>query len=395
MSRVKAECCFHSVGQGLFYSGIISKYASNCYDQFSFVYDCGSLNAKKRAQEIDLFKSNLKDKKINLLVISHFDLDHINGLDRLLSKTTVDTVIIPYYSLAERIMLATEEGVGKAETEFYQDTYKYLSERNVKNIVISDSERVFAEFKNRNDFESERSQGATIGELQFEYLISLGNIGKTKIYNLANKGVQSIRFCWEFIFQDSAIDRELLDFIEKEISSIVKNDPLDVVLKDRKRKKQIRDVYDAVSNGHKNRTSILMYHNAMNPASNITPLEYQFDCYHCRKDCFCNHRHINRHKSGTLLTGDSELKSNETLGKIENYVEKIQFFQVPHHGSRKNWEMHHWGKYDFRTNIISVGIVNKYAHPNREVIDDIRGSLNMLAIVNEYQNYSYTVFTEV
>ena len=35
-------------------------------------------------------------KKVDALFISHLDKDHVNGLDRLLSLISVDTVFIPY-----------------------------------------------------------------------------------------------------------------------------------------------------------------------------------------------------------------------------------------------------------------------------------------------------------
>lgn len=55
-------------------------------------------------REIDDYKLLLKtvkggrNKKLNLLVISHLHDDHVNGLEYLLKDIDVDTVVMPYVS---------------------------------------------------------------------------------------------------------------------------------------------------------------------------------------------------------------------------------------------------------------------------------------------------------
>lgn len=79
---------FHNVGQGLFYSGILSRKDNGIRNIFSFVYDCGTDSVASFLQrEIDDYKLLLpttgiiKHKKLSLLVISHLHDDHVNGLE--------------------------------------------------------------------------------------------------------------------------------------------------------------------------------------------------------------------------------------------------------------------------------------------------------------------------
>jgi len=100
---MKAKFTFHSVGQGLFYSGLI-----NTGDELlSLVYDCGSLSKGDFLKNEIFNLINELNFKLNLLVISHFHADHINGLNYLLAKLQyIDTIVLPYLNPLERLIIA-------------------------------------------------------------------------------------------------------------------------------------------------------------------------------------------------------------------------------------------------------------------------------------------------
>ena len=88
------------VGQGLFYSGEI-EYGEN---YFNFIYDCGSESLKKDNLEkvVDDYVNSLNTNKIierkivlDMLVVSHFDKDHISGLEFLFEKMFVTFTVRP------------------------------------------------------------------------------------------------------------------------------------------------------------------------------------------------------------------------------------------------------------------------------------------------------------
>lgn len=108
MSRFQQVFTVHPIGQGLFYTGVI-KYTgeSGLQGIFRMVFDCGSFNFKNCAEEVQSFiNTELEDNCIDLLVISHFDQDHINFLRNLLKGRSVKHLVAPLINFEERITLA-------------------------------------------------------------------------------------------------------------------------------------------------------------------------------------------------------------------------------------------------------------------------------------------------
>lgn len=108
MNYFKQEFTIHPVGHGLFYSGIMKYHLTNQKDKiFRFVFDCGSTNGKKKLdEEINNFhKIFTENEPLDLLVISHLHSDHINGIQKLLTKRNVKRVIMPFIDFKERLFL--------------------------------------------------------------------------------------------------------------------------------------------------------------------------------------------------------------------------------------------------------------------------------------------------
>ena len=86
----------HAVGQGGFFSGVIEWRK----EKFRYVYDCGSNKLSRVREEID--KVFQEGDRIDILFLSHFDYDHVNGVQYLLSRCNISTVIIPHLSEDEK-----------------------------------------------------------------------------------------------------------------------------------------------------------------------------------------------------------------------------------------------------------------------------------------------------
>ena len=80
---------FHPVGQGAFYTEVFQDKDDTC---FVVVYDCGTETGnramdKPLEDQITEFKRSIgSNPKIDILFISHFHADHINGLNSLLNN---------------------------------------------------------------------------------------------------------------------------------------------------------------------------------------------------------------------------------------------------------------------------------------------------------------------
>ena len=101
---------FHHVGQGLFYSGRLDLEG----ERKNIVYDCGTFFEKELLEyEIDGAFSN--NDTIDLLMISHFDADHINGLQYLLNRVKkVESLFMPFIEPEELLFLATKYQLPKS-----------------------------------------------------------------------------------------------------------------------------------------------------------------------------------------------------------------------------------------------------------------------------------------
>lgn len=91
---------FYGVGQGLFYSAILSE-NETCVAKF--IYDCGSDNTLHLLTSIDNYHKeqspNMKEFEIEFLAISHLHKDHINGLPQLLNLVKPKKIYLPYFDV--------------------------------------------------------------------------------------------------------------------------------------------------------------------------------------------------------------------------------------------------------------------------------------------------------
>lgn len=110
--RFSAERYHYPVGQGIFSAQIIRVNGEG----YVCVYDCGSSTYKKEIKNNpgankftewvnDLYKKT--NGVINLLVISHFDEDHFNGVGELLKKFRIKKIVIPYMSKIDKIIFSS------------------------------------------------------------------------------------------------------------------------------------------------------------------------------------------------------------------------------------------------------------------------------------------------
>lgn len=114
MSREDASLRFrsihHSVGQGLMSSGVL-KFCQDSGQRSALlttVFDCGTVtgNAEERDKRIytELEQLGCSTTKIDVLYISHFDEDHVNGLPLLIPRFRPTKVVMPAVPAAERLM---------------------------------------------------------------------------------------------------------------------------------------------------------------------------------------------------------------------------------------------------------------------------------------------------
>lgn len=96
----------HPIGQGLFYSGT---FKINTDIKFRMVFDCGNRFDKMAADnEVKLYRDTdfVSQGVLDLLIISHFDEDHVSHIGKLLhGGIKVKTLIMPFITFQERLFL--------------------------------------------------------------------------------------------------------------------------------------------------------------------------------------------------------------------------------------------------------------------------------------------------
>ncbi len=107
--EISVERYHYPVGQGTFSAQIV-KYENG---QYICVYDCGTITGKKGKENIKKYAKNLSDKSdkiIDLLVISHLDMDHINGVRCLYDEGfSIKKIVLPYMTKWEQLLFILKE----------------------------------------------------------------------------------------------------------------------------------------------------------------------------------------------------------------------------------------------------------------------------------------------
>ena len=102
---------FISVGHGGFSKEWFTDKEGNVL--FTIVYDCGSYRKTEVQEKIK--KNTQENEIIDILFLSHFDRDHINGVEDLLDRCTVKKLMIPIFN--DEVLL-TEYLVAKTKYPF-------------------------------------------------------------------------------------------------------------------------------------------------------------------------------------------------------------------------------------------------------------------------------------
>lgn len=382
---VKGDFKFHAIGQGCFYTGSIKTNS----DEFVFVYDCGTHSPYAHLSEsIQGFKK--QHKKINLLVISHFDEDHINGLKELLSGISCDKVIIPYYNPSLRLSLFASNSYDNDYASFIKSPENYLLSSegfDVNQVIVvrnddsnEESKKIESDpikpnitfnelIKNGFSFDTIESNEDENFKQEVSKLEGADYLDdeRKKYYSLPFKLSLANNF-WEFVFytKDFGNPSSLIGFHREIVLLLLKTkDGKISSLFNETFYSTIKGLYRKFFDKNLNYSSLCVYHGPMHSKCSVTIPSKSKTEYTKQPSNNCY---------GTLLTGDSFLKKDRDFHPFYNYyssyIDKTFLLQVPHHGSAKNWKLLPNGLEKIKHFIINHGYLRE-KHPHRDVILDI------------------------
>lgn len=385
MTKLGSKFELWPVGQGLFYSGFIR----HENEKFRFIYDCGG-EPKKIVRMVQKYL-HIYGKEIDMLVISHLDSDHINGLPVLFREANrVNRVYIPYYGNLSSYLLLVAYIYGHGGT---------LSNKVNEIILVKTTESESGEIQ--------LIETGAWGEDLIDPRYVIGNV-RTQIGNISSGNIKKL---WKFKFYNTNLSKEgAIDGIKNSIDQLINNkgcSNLQELLVNHLAdvKKNLRDIYKEYVSTHfrnstYNQSSLCLYHSPLIGSGNceVCTLEMNenicsFSRHIC---CLCSIKNY-----GTLLTGDISLRGRNTkYVDFLNYFIAEQnetlFFLVPHHGADNNWNpavLSDFKGVKFYLN--SAGISNSYGHPSCKVRSQILDEKCFFLCANENSHVIYNIYASI
>jgi beta-lactamase superfamily II metal-dependent hydrolase len=346
-SNVILKRTFHAVGQGAFYTEEFS--GNNCH--LTIVYDCGSSTDEQilRDRIDETFSEN---KTIDALFISHFHADHINGIKHLLEHCIVKKIFLPVLdSVAREIMRISCLIDGSSKESF---AFQFVKDPagTVKNIVGS---------KSGGNPPADEPEIIGVEETAADGNESLISI-KGNINSGTNITVDNATAEWVYIpfnFREESRYNKLEKYIadkcpELDFAKIIENWD--------EYKEKLQDIYDHIP-GDLNTNSLVIYSGP-------------------RKDVLME----KKERIACLFTGDYNLKGRQKWDAFEraygDYFKKIFVLQVPHHGSKYNFNVKLL-QTQIPCFVISAGTKNKFGHPDPDVRECLSQKSKALFLVDE------------
>ncbi|MBK7866774.1 MAG: hypothetical protein IPJ75_07160 [Ignavibacteriales bacterium] len=399
MRHLNTEFCFHPVGQGCFYTG---SFSTGKGPIFNFVYDCGTKSKSIFLQsEIEKFKSTINNKTIDLIIISHFDKDHISGVVQLLDGFHCKNLIIPYYTSIERYALYLE--TSPTDDEYRRILQNPISFFTINDRFVIDNIVVIGETDIDESFIANDDQSEPFDDENYELEINLLDEDEREsvIQEIIGDFQEEIRsnklqfmkrpfrikfYIWEFIFYNRKPKKNSSSAaFSKVVSQYLKKNGLKIAdLFDTNRVKVMQGIYKSRILSKINLTSLVLYHGPIN--LNRWNARVYFLPYISPLCDLLNYFLFPPCRFGTLLTGDSDLSDKNKIADVINYFgkykcfEKIALFQVPHHGAKRSWSIAvPNGLNNFNIYVLNYG-TSQSDHPSTEVVEYIETNCKKIAL---------------
>ena len=379
------QCEFWNVGQGLFSSGRIQMGDALA---FHWVYDCGTSSSQKLIQNaVNKYNFDKNHRNIDLLVLSHFDKDHISGVKELLKNgRKIKRWVVPYYPLWQRLVIASFLDIQPDDEEwgFYQNPIQYFKTyfaeelKKTKFLLLPEKE-------NESEISISLEPSDFDDVLSFETTEKLSdefdNLGQNVHWLnpdkalLLRKGEEQFEFVlYNVPFHLLAKVPTNLTAFQKQVKQIIQShqsnstDPTPA----------LKTLYTfAFGNGNKHKNIISQYLYIRNiKLSSFWGMGYN----HIFDVSIDNENEIvvipeDKTKNAILYTGDAFLNDLPLLTDLTQSLgaermARIYCLQVPHHGSKHNWQQGLANIFSPCISVFSADSQRRNGHPHGEVLKD-------------------------
>lgn len=406
MTKIHVMHQFYPVGQGLFAAGSVQYWPSksqyypsiNAPGQsdpapiapYLWVYDCGSSTNKRLVRNgIDKVEANCAGARLDLLTLSHFHNDHINGVVDLLKAVGAKTVMLPWAPLWHRLLIGFDQGLqaDDAEMLFFVDPVAYLTQeagegfgrilfvmRSDDGEPASPTDPDFMPRSPETPEDDEKDDGPGEGVTPYELDVS-GSGATWRVKQLRSGGAIAVHGVWEFVpYNDLATQPDdplgfaaIVDTYRATLLNGNTDERKDAL-------RQLRSQYEAIfGRAAMNDVSLMLYGGAVGQWRGQRICNC--DCVYHLLLGFCGCWKEHETKGAILLTGDGDLSSAAKWASLETYLsarraKRASVFQVAHHGARANWFAGLAASAAPATSIFSSDPHHNYGHPHAEVLRD-------------------------
>lgn len=359
----------HPIGQGAFYAETLHRPGKN--DDKHIVYDCGVLPLSNRLnEEIDNF---LPAKSvIDVLFISHFHADHVNGIKKLAERYKIKYVVLPQID----------------RYDWFYIVENYLTTGVADVNIVSE---VQASVEGAKIIEV-----APIGEDQ-DFMVSdestvLGDFGNATINGFSPLMLDQQDFAlWHYIVVNPLKTGDLgalktalenIDYGGRKLTldDLHKTEVLTAVRED------LQEAYSKVFKGG-NEYSMCML-------SELADRKKYESCsrYNKRHHCWNYLLYDDFHTynvDGGLYCGDADFLHCDTLNclkkRLDGRERYVGLLQLPHHGSKENFNIELLNWLDrLQVSFACYGSPNRYNHPSSDVMGTT-GTYSHVIGVNQFK----------
>lgn len=389
MAGVLSKLFVRPVGQGAFILGeeLLHTNREGNDKTIRWIYDCGT------AGKVETINRSIADvtsrwdtsNRLDLLVVSHFDKDHISGLPELLSKYRFERIVMPFMTRFERFfqsidaieeMIDDDPVLASQLVRLVDDPASFIVEQGgdgTRLVVVRPSDGGGVpdsrDGPNPDQGEGVRDPSGPVSSSEAAQLSRGGH----QLFALNAGDRLSWDGLWEFVpYVDAEAEEHLLtmdDATRTELKGRVEalriqqppagasSKELKDYVRDLKAKiHALRDsLYDTMGRSStgdvsatrkdidekdKNRISLMAY---MGPMQLVHGDACLFPCRGIDPQLFetTEDPYQVSARNGVLLTGDADLSSDASVARLSAYfgrerIDTLAVAQIPHHGSKYN-----------------------------------------------------------
>jgi len=382
LTQMEVTRVFHPVGQGGFYTETFET-----PQPLMVVYDCGGNSIKSMEDYLQSFLGEGKNHHINTaMFISHLHFDHINGLKYLLDHARVSRLFLPQLTRGRIIetLLYNAVNFSQNDSEYVNNLIADFGSRRYDNVTYVRPAEEIPNDSSIHNIDSTPPYILSGSHVQ----VSIGSDNQHWVYipynpksedpdfSSQDNDVQGLKVIYENTSED-LLSQEMASFV-KELTCT-----------------ELAALYKKLFGGIHNAQSMALFSGLLECDRMVEEVKSNLllvpcGCFHDYDRYYYRHcMHEGKIPCNFLYTGDYENISKNSYPDIRLFYGKLTpnvwktvcGIQIPHHGSRKNYYQRLYDNMCFA--IASVGVNNRYLHPNVDTLINIYGQGCMPIVVTE------------